>query len=709
MNNQQPYFATYIQDLEQDPFDAVDFVERLAWRMSGGRDQVDAAFLKNKFEEEIGSLQLLSEQFQSKINALEQQHNNEKTNYLDTLSRLHDKNGDCLEKLKQLDGTMQTVSAKVVHLGDQLESVHAPRARAFEALQLMRHFDEFLLIDQPLNSEIFTDPDRLLESAEMIQKLSSISQELAREKYGAVQMRIAHKYDEIEQLLIGEFLKSGHDRKRLREIANILSEFKGFSQCIDAFVERVQNSAFRSGNVFEDILTLCQKANPMIEEIFPNPNQVTAKLILNVFHGKLQETVGAKLQETQVDPEAYLVNLHDLYSKTLKLQAKLQLFKSDADPQFLPTLVRSVFGPYLVTYSNIEKKFIYDQCTGILQRFYESKGHQKRNIHSGGLQDLKRDIQARLLTVENFGGETFLSEEVAINILQEAKNAFTRSSVLCQKPESLMMTEYLYDILLKFLYTNHVNYAIELGLDSIPLGDQKTQPAVNFFAVVQQSSAITHLFVRLFDDTIYPLVRETQLELPVQKRRDQTLGNTEERLNLGMERQLNAVIGYVRHVLQTEQKKADFRPEEDDLANMDISVMSPACSTVAKFLSRVVECMKDGLDGGNLTTILNELGDRLYNAILNHVRTFSYNTTGAMLLLCDINEYKKCVNNWGVREVYKKFESLHALANLLVVVPDNLSEACSSQLLANMDRQLVNSFVQLRHDYKSAKLYQSNF
>lgn len=55
---------------------------------------------------------------------------------------------------------MQNVSAKVVYLGDQLESVHAPRARAFEALQLMRHFDEFLA-DQPLNSLIFTDPDRV--------------------------------------------------------------------------------------------------------------------------------------------------------------------------------------------------------------------------------------------------------------------------------------------------------------------------------------------------------------------------------------------------------------------------------------------------------------------------------------------------------------------------------------------------------------------
>lgn len=60
----------------------------------------------------------------------------------------------------------------------------------------------------------------------MIQKLSSISQELSRDKYGLVQMRIAHKYDEIEKLLIEEFVRS-RDRKRMREIANILSEFKG--------------------------------------------------------------------------------------------------------------------------------------------------------------------------------------------------------------------------------------------------------------------------------------------------------------------------------------------------------------------------------------------------------------------------------------------------------------------------------------------------
>lgn len=49
-----------------------------------------------------------------------------------------------------------------------------------------------------------------------------------------------------------------------------------------------QNSAFRSGNVFDDILALCERANPMLHEIFPSPQQVMQKLLLNVFHGKLQ-------------------------------------------------------------------------------------------------------------------------------------------------------------------------------------------------------------------------------------------------------------------------------------------------------------------------------------------------------------------------------------------------------------------------------------
>lgn len=62
----------------------------------------------------------------------------------------------------------------------------------------------------------------------MILKLSSISQELAKDKYSNVQIRIAHKYDEIERLMLEEFVRAhrqGNWRK-MHEIAAILSDFK---------------------------------------------------------------------------------------------------------------------------------------------------------------------------------------------------------------------------------------------------------------------------------------------------------------------------------------------------------------------------------------------------------------------------------------------------------------------------------------------------
>lgn len=702
--SQQPYFATYIQDLEQDPFDVIDFVERLAWRMTSGKESVDAAYLKNKFEEEIGSLQLLSDQFQSKLNALEQNQQKDKVEYLDSMQQLHDKNAECLERLKQLDLTMQTVSAKVVHLGDQLESVHEPRARAYDALQLMRHFDEFLA-EQPLNSPMFTDPDRLLESAEIIIKLASIAQELDKNKFSAVQMRILHKYDEIEQMLIEEFIRS-HDRKRMKEIATILSEFKGFSRCVDAFVERIQGAGPRTDDAFNDILKLCEKTKPLIEEIFPSSQFVfvVSKLLLNVFHGKLQDMVVALLEENKGNPEPYLTKLYELYSRTMKLQSALQdTFRgSSIDPQFLPTLRQSIFGPYLVTYTKIEHKFIADRCSFVLKKFYESKGHQKRNILSSGLQDLK----TRLLNAEDFGGETFLSEDISISIMQEFKNAFLRCTSLCKKDELLEQIRVFYDMLLKFLYTEHVEYAIELGLACIPLSEPKAEPSAIFFKLIQQSSTITHLFAKLFDDSIHPVIRNTPIEDEILKKRDQTLKNVEERINIGVRRQLNAITGYVRHILNTNQRKTDFKPDDD---SCEIStICSNACALVTKYLNKVIQTpakcgIKDCVDGGNLHVILKELGEKIYFIILDHIRLFNYNLAGAMLLLCDINAYKRCISFWGVPDLEKKFEGLHALGNLLVVVPENLPEACNSQLLKNIDHQLMNEFIQLRNDYKLAR------
>lgn len=89
---------------------------------------------------------------------------------------------------------------------------------------------------------------------------------------------------------------------QMAAVAKTLSDFKvcllsrlyplvqGYGQCVDSFVEHLQLGAFRGGptKFFDEALALCRDTQPVIENIFPQPQQVMAKLVLNLFHGKLQ-------------------------------------------------------------------------------------------------------------------------------------------------------------------------------------------------------------------------------------------------------------------------------------------------------------------------------------------------------------------------------------------------------------------------------------
>lgn len=59
-----------------------------------------------------------------------------------------------------LDERINYVAAKVIHLGDQLESVNTPRSKAVEAQRLMRHFQNVLTPGSFLD-DVFTDSSRV--------------------------------------------------------------------------------------------------------------------------------------------------------------------------------------------------------------------------------------------------------------------------------------------------------------------------------------------------------------------------------------------------------------------------------------------------------------------------------------------------------------------------------------------------------------------
>uniref|UniRef100_A0A8C0RW95 Exocyst complex component 5 n=7 Tax=Carnivora TaxID=33554 RepID=A0A8C0RW95_CANLF len=633
-------------ELFEEPFVADEYIERLVWRTPGGGSRggpeaFDPKRLLEEFVNHIQELQIMDERIQRKVEKLEQQ---------------------CQKEAKEF-------------------------AKKVQELQ---------------------KSNQIKEAADIIQKLHLIAQELPFDRFSEVKSKIASKYHDLECQLIQEFTSAQRrgEISRMREVAAVLLHFKGYSHCVDVYIKQCQEGAYLRNDIFEDAAILCQRVNKQVGDIFSNPETVLAKLIQNVFEIKLQSFVKDQLEECRKsDAEQYLKNLYDLYTRTTNLSSKLMEFNLGTDKQtFLSKLIKSIFISYLENYIEVETGYLKSRSAMILQRYYDSKNHQKRSIGTGGIQDLKERIRQRtnlpLGPSIDTHGETFLSQEVVVNLLQETKQAFERCHRLSDPSDLPRNAFRIFTILVEFLCIEHIDYALETGLAGIPSSDSRNAN-LYFLDVVQQANTIFHLFDKQFNDHLMPLISSSPKLSECLQKKKEIIEQMEMKLDTGIDRTLNCMIGQMKHILAAEQKKTDFKPEDE---NNVLIQYTNACVKVCAYVRKQVEKIKNSMDGKNVDTVLMELGVRFHRLIYEHLQQYSYSCMGGMLAICDVAEYRKCAKDFKIPLVLQLFDTLHALCNLLVVAPDNLKQVCSGEQLANLDKNILHSFVQLRADYRSARL-----
>uniref|UniRef100_A0A8C3VAG8 Exocyst complex component 5 n=1 Tax=Catharus ustulatus TaxID=91951 RepID=A0A8C3VAG8_CATUS len=645
-------------EVRNEPFVADEYIERLAWRTPGGGSRGGEAFdpkrLLEEFVNHIQELQVMDERIQRKVEKLEQQCQKEAKEFAKKVQELQKSNQVAFQHFQELDEHISYVATKVCHLGDQLEGVNTPRQRAVEAQKLMKYFNEFL--DGELKSDVFTNSEKIKEAADIIQKLHLIP-----DGFLVLSLSSPGKYHDLECQLIQEFTSAQRrgEISRMREVAAVLLHFKGYSHCVDVYIKQCQESYVKE----------------QLEE-----------------HRKS-------------DAEQYLKNLYDLYTRTTNLSSKLMEFNLGTDKQtFLSKLIKAIFISYLENYIEVEIGYLKSRSAMILQRYYDSKNHQKRSIGTGGIQDLKERLRQRtnlpLGPSIDTHGETFLSQEVVVNLLQETKQAFERCHRLSDPSDLPKNAFRIFSMLVEFLCTEHIDYALETGLAGIPSSDSKNAN-LYFLDVVHQANTIFHLFDKQFNDHLMPLISSSpKLSECLQKKKD-IIEQMEVKLDMGIDRTLNCMIGQMKHILAAEQKKTDFKPEDE---NNVLIQYTNACVKVCGYVRKQVEKIRNSMDGKNVDTVLMEFGVRFHRLIYEHLQQYSYSCMGGMLAICDVAEYRKCAKDFKIALVLQLFDTLHALCNLLVVAPDNLKQVCSGEQLANLDKNILHSFVQLRVDYRSARL-----
>lgn len=170
--------------------------------------------------------------------------------------------------------------------------------------------------------------------------------------------------------------------------------------------------------------------------------------------------------------------------------------------------------PSLALPRRVEIKALRERSAALLIQYYESKNHQKRQLQSGGFQELKRDLQQvlsaraniNIAQIEDYGGETFLSEELAIALLQRSKSALQRCALLSQPADLAPSAAQVLETTLQYLINEHLDYALELGLQCVPIPESRTHPEIHFFTVVRQCNVIIRLLREQFSGDLLPLI-----------------------------------------------------------------------------------------------------------------------------------------------------------------------------------------------------------
>lgn len=737
----------FVSELEQDPFDGHEFIERLAWRATADKfdnpDKFDAKLLYDAFLYGLHELKAIKDNSQKRCDRLEEICKEEEKRHYKNVRDLKDRFRQSINNFHSMDTRLDTVANKVHHLGQQLEQINRPRSRAAEAYKLLKQFGEFL--DTSYNPNIsFSSNNKkaFFEDADVIHKLYLISQELPKtEKFEKSREKIEHKYNLMERELIEEFVRSYRcdDKSQMKEIAAIMSNFKGYNQCIDAFIEQslmgviIGSSPLDHRESFSEILPLCEKIQAIVRDVFKNPEEVMSKFLLNIYTGKLKDHIVHTMKIH--DQEKYLNELYNQFTKTNRLSSQLTSAKIMGSRD-LDMLTRRIFSEYLASYFKTEVTSLRERCAGILNRYYESKNHQKKTSSISSLQDIKAKFsRAKNLNISglaninvNIGqlaginitvandplppGETLLSEEVAISLLHEVKQALNRSKELSKPNEADNAVE-IFDIQLQHLCIEHLDYAIELSKEMLNL-EQKLQPDLRFFDIVRQCNAICHLIEKQFIDCVQPQVTKTESKkcyAECVKRKRQVLDQLEYKLNDGLEKSLTACISWIRTTLTSEQKKTDFKPENEELTP---AVSTSACFKVCKFVKCVTGKILDCLDGENVNTVYTEFGGRFYKAIYEHLQRFEFSSIGAMIAISDVKAYSSAIRISPSelstkampddKSVTDMFQLLHNLCNLWVVPPENLKQLCGDDGLSGVDRNILDTFVQLRADFRSTRL-----
>ncbi|TYG52840.1 hypothetical protein ES288_D09G060700v1 [Gossypium darwinii] len=725
--------------------------------------EVDALLLlfKNSCKELVD----LRKQIDGKLSNLKKEVSTQDDKHRKTLTELEKGVDGLFNSFARLDSRISSVGQTAAKVGDHLQSADAQRETASQAIELIKYLMEFNRNPGSLMelSPLFSDDSRVAEAASIAQKLRSFAEEDISKAMPSVvggatasrglEVAVANLQEycnELENRLLARFDAASQRRElsTMSECAKILSQFNRGTSAMQHYVAtrpmfidvEVMNSdnklvlgdqssqaspnyvARGLSKLYKEITDTVRKEAATIMAVFPSPNDVMSILVQRVLEQRVTSLLDKLLEKPSIaHPRPvgeggillYLRMLAVAYEKTQELARDLRAVGcGDLDVE---GLTESLFSAHKDEYSE------YEQAS--LRQLYQAK-----------LEELRAESQKVSEpsgTIGRSKGASVASSPLEISVaavtefVRWNEEAITRCTLFSSLPATLAANVRSVFTCLLHQVSQYITDGLERARDSLTeaaslrerfvIGSSVSRRVTSqaeaaaaagessfksFMVAVQRAGSSVAIVQQYFANSI------SRLLLPVEGSHAATceemataMSSAEGAAFKGLHQCIETVMAEVDRLLSTEQKAADYHSPDDGMVHDHRP--TNACTRVVAYLSRVLETAFTTLEGLNKQAFLTELGNYLYKGLVNHWQKFTFNPSGGLRLKRDITEYGEFVRSFNAPTVDEKFELLGILANVFIVAPESLSSLFEGTPSIRKDAQ---RFIQLRDDYKSAKL-----
>lgn len=560
--------------------------------------------------------------------------------------------------------------------------------------------------------------------------------------------------NELENRLLARFDAASQRRElsTMAECAKILSQFNRGTSAMQHFVAtrpmfidlEVMNADTRLvlgehssqatpsnvarglASLYKEITDTVRKEAATVMAVFPTPNEVMSILVQRV----LEQRVTALLDKSLVKPS--LVNLPPMEEGGLLLYLRM-LAVAYEKTQELARDLRAVGCGDLDVESLTESLFSAHK-----DEYPEHEQASLRQLYQAKMAELRAESQQSADTSGTIGrskGASVASshQQISVTVVTEFvrwnEEAISRCSLFSSQPATLATNVKAAFTCLLDQVSQYITEGLERARDSLTeaaalrerfvlgtIASRRVAAAAasaaeaaaaagessfrSFMVAVQRCGSSVAIVQQYFANSI------SRLLLPVDgahaascEEMATAMSSAEGAAYKGLQQCIETVMAEVERLLSAEQKSTDYRSPDDGIAPDHRP--TNACTRVVAYLSRVLESAFTALEGLNKQAFLTELGSRLHKGLLSHWQKFTFNPSGGLRLKRDITEYGEFVRSFNAPSVDEKFELLGIMANVFIVAPESLSTLFEGTPSIRKDAQ---RFIQLREDYKSAKL-----